>query len=61
MFIIVFMLDKCITGGPISFRKEVVSTQYVDSARPLAGETNNFISWVCCIDVLEPDVLPSFS
>ena len=41
MFIIQYGLNRGITGGPISFKKEVVSTQYVDSIRPLAGETNN--------------------
>ena len=60
MFIIRFRLNRCITGGPISFKKVVVSTLYVDSVRPLGGEPNDFISWVWCFDVSEPDVLIIF-
>ena len=60
MFIIRFRLNRCITGGPISFKKEVVSTLYVDSVRPLGGEPNDFISWVWCFDVSEPDVFIVF-
>ena len=55
------MLNRCITGGPISFKKEVVPTQYVDSVRALAGEPINFISGVGCFDVSEPDVFIVFS
>ena len=42
-------------------KKKEVSTQYVDSVRPLASETNNIISMVGCFDVLKPDVLIGFS
>lgn len=30
-----FMLIRCITGGPISFKVELVSTQYFDRVRRL--------------------------
>lgn len=39
-----------------SFKKEVVSTQFVDNVRAVAGEPNKIISWVWCFDVSEPDV-----
>lgn len=63
MYIMQYRLNKCITGGPISLKKKKkeVSTQYVDSVRPLASETNNIISMVGCFDVLKPDVLIGFS
>ena len=61
MYIMQYRLNKCITGGPISLEKKEVSTQYVDSVRPLASETNNIISMVGCFDVLKPDVLIGFS
>ena len=61
MYIMQYRLNRCITGGPISLKKEEVSTQYVDSVRPLASETNNIISMVGCFDVLKPDVLIGFS
>lgn len=38
------MLDRCNTGGPISFRVEVVSAQYGYSVRPLAGDPYHFSS-----------------
>jgi hypothetical protein len=60
MFIILFMLNRCFIVGPISFKVEVVSTQYVDSVRPLAGDTNNFSCGVGCFDVSEPDVFLIF-
>ena len=62
MYIMQYRLNRCITGGPISLKKKKeVSTQYVDSVRPLASETNNIISMVGCFDVLKPDVLIGFS
>lgn len=44
----------------MSSKKRIVSAQYVDSVRPLAGESNNFSSGVGCFDVLEPDVFMVF-
>jgi hypothetical protein len=60
MFIILFMLNRCIIGGPISFEVEVVSAQFFDSVRPFAGDQNNLSSGVWCFDVLEPDVFIVF-
>lgn len=60
MFIILFILNRCIIEGPLSFKVQVVSTQYFDSVRLLAGAPNNFRSGIGCFDVSETDVLVIF-
>ena len=43
------------------FKKEVVSTQYVDSVIPVPDEPNNIFSEVWCFDVSKTDGFMGFS
>ena len=55
IFIIVFMLNRCITVKLIFIKEKVVSTQYVYIVIPLPDEPNNIFSEVWCFDVSKHD------
>ena len=54
MFIVLFMLNRCIIGGHISFKEKLYQHNILCSVRPLAGDPNNFSSGVECFDISDP-------